>query len=667
MKPNCHRPSRSYAVTAALLVLFSGNAGALEPNEWRQQQTLDVPAAGLVRIDLPPAPLGAARPALEDLRVIDAAGNEVPFFLEQPAPQPELRQRAKSFQLSLEASATKLLIETGVTAPIGGVTLETPARDFIKAARIEGSHDGQTWEELAAGQPLFRLPDGAAKLRVEFPPGVWEWLRLTIDDRRAEAVPFTAAQVHGEKAKAPSAPLAVTIKSRDESPGVTRLALDLGAANLRLAAIELETPEPLFTRAVTVAVPEVSDAGIREQPIAEGAVHRVAAEGATAAQLGIEIEKQVRSRELLVLIRNQDSPPLAIQAVRAERRLTRLVFLAREPGQFRLLTGNSQCSAPRYDVAALADRLKNATAAEIALSGLAENPGFRAPEALPGLGETSAPLDVTAWKLRKPIQLTQPGVQQIELDLDVLSQAAPGFADLRVMREDRQLPFLLERTSISRAITPTVAPANDPQKPRQSRWSLKLPKPGLPLTRLAATSATPLFAREMRLWEEAADDRGNKFPRELGRADWRRTPSRPAGDLILEFSQTPITDTLLLETDNGDNPPIDLTNFRAYHGVTRVVFKTASDPAQPLRLYYGNRQAAAPRYDLSLVAAPLLAAEKNVAALGAEEGGKKASWLTSETVSTSRRIVFWGVLALVVAGLLFVLARLLPKAAPPAA
>ena len=112
-----------------------------------------------------------------------------------------------------------------MTQPIGVAVLETPARDFIKAARVEGSHDGKKWQQLAAGLPVFRRPEGAVRLHVEFPPGVWEFLRITLDDRRSEAVPFTGAELLGEKIGTPSVPVIARIRSRDESPGFTRLAV----------------------------------------------------------------------------------------------------------------------------------------------------------------------------------------------------------------------------------------------------------------------------------------------------------------------------------------------------------------------------------------------------------------------------------------------------------
>ncbi len=101
----------------------------------------------------------------------------------------------------------------------------------------------------------------------------------------------------------------ITIKSRDESPGTTRLALDLGAANLTLGSLRIESNEPVFTRAVTLAVPEVGDDGIRERNIADAVIYRVNVNGKNEAHLEIPLESQIHTRELFVLIRNEDSPP----------------------------------------------------------------------------------------------------------------------------------------------------------------------------------------------------------------------------------------------------------------------------------------------------------------------------------------------------------------------
>ena len=122
------------------------------------------------------------------------------------------------------------------------------------------------------------------------------------------------------------------------------------------------------------------------------------------------------------------------------------------------------------------------------------------------------------------------------------------------------------------------------------------------------------------------------------------------------------SDTLFLETDNGDNPPIELENFTAFYPATRILFK--AKPDDELFLYYGNPQVAPPSYDLSLVAEQLLTAEKNVASLFAEEQLRKSSWYRDQMPGQGG-VLFWGILALVVVVLLFIISWLLPKSQQP--
>ena len=159
----------------------------------------------------------------------------------------------------------------------------------------------------------------------------------------------------------------------------------------------------------------------------------------------------------------------------------------------------------------------------------------------------------------------------------------------------------------------------------------------------------------MRLWEEVTDERGDKFVSELGRATWDQTPDTPKRDLVIELNARPKSDTLFLETDNGDNPAIELHDFRSYYPVTRVVFKATPDPAPPVSLYYGNLDATAPRYDLTLVAGELLKAERGAVVAGAEENLLPKPAFVGQTLTGSTRYIFWGALALVVIVLLAIM------------
>jgi hypothetical protein len=642
------------------LCLVGGRpAGGGSFAEWRHRQELDVPAPGLLKLSLPVETLDAALIGLEDLRILDGEGPEVPYVLERPAPPHRTAREAKAFRAALTPTATVLTIKTGLDEPLDGVTLAAPAADFIKPVQVEASLDGKAWRTLVQGAPLFRQPGGANRLHIPLPRGTWAILRLTVDDRRSPPVPFTGAQVHlAAREAAPGEPVAVRIVERVEAHGETRLTLRLPRAHLHLAALQVEASDPLFTRPVTAAVRQVEEDAVREKVLAQGVLYRVAVPGRPAAiQLTLPLEVVVPSGELLLRIQNDDSPPLQIPSVGASRRPVYAIFMARKAGPHALLTGNPRARPPRYDLASLGADLRVARVWPGRPSPLAPNPAFRPAEPLPEIAATGSPLDVGAWPYRKRLQSSEGSIQQLEIDLEVFSHAQPSLADLRLVSQGRQLPYLLEHTSLTRAVIPQVTSGSDPRNPRMSRWTLRLPHERLPVVRLRCASPTPLFHREVVLYEEAPDDRGARHRRPLGRTSWVQTPDREIRELVLPVSAMPVTDVLVLETDNGDNPPIELRDCAFAYVVKRVLFKAAPESY----LYYGNRRATSPRYDLSIVVPQFLAADKVVASLGPEERVGRGPWPERVALAGKGGVIFWAMLAVVVTALLLIISRLLPR------
>jgi hypothetical protein len=269
------------------------------------------------------------------------------------------------------------------------------------------------------------------------------------------------------------------------------------------------------------------------------------------------------------------------------------------------------------------------------------------------------PLDAAAWKYRKPVLVREPGVQGLDLGLDVLAHSQPGLPDLRLLRAGLQVPFILEQTSELIVLNPRLESAPDAKRPSLSRWALRLPYPCLPVTSLSCRSSARLFQRDVLLYEYLRDAYGTATRRVLAQGHWRRTPEDAPGILTLSLAAAPQSDHLILETDNGDNPPLHLDRFEFVYPLSRLCFKTSA--ASALQLYYGNPAAASPRYDLSLVAPQLLAAPRKAALLGREELLKGSAWPRTFEAGGAARLLFWAVLALVVAGLVFVILRVLPR------
>jgi len=638
------------------------------PADWQNVQQLEVAAPGLVKFSLPVETLDAARSGLEDLRIYDGTGREVSYVIDCPVNPPAVLQSATEFRFRLDPHATILDITTGVAQPIDALTLESPAPKFVKAVTVEGSPDQQHWQAISTGQPIFRQWYGVTQLRLELPVGIWPFLRVTVDDQRTDAIPFTGARLHilaGELAPVESLPVRLVERLDDRQ---TRLTLDLGGAHLPLVGLRLEVSDPLFLRAVNLAVRQVAENAVAEQVIARDAICRVDVPGLNPAErIELPVNVTIPGRELLVLIDNEDNPPLRIKSVQATRRPVYAVFLAREAGRYQVLTGNPRCAAPRYDVAVLGAQLKNVPVVPLKLSALADNLAYRRPEVVPELlsevQDVGTPLDTAKWRYRKKVQVSCAGVQQLDLDLDVLARADESFRDLRLLRGGNQHPYLLERTSQSRKLVPAVSTAADARQPTVSRWRIQLPAANLPIMRLTCTTTSPLFQRQLLLSEQVTNERGEQWNRQLGQAAWVRTPPATGVPLDLIVTQRPLTDTLILTTDNGDNPPIELANVQLFYPVTRLLFKAPVTPQTDL--VYGNREVGSPQYDLNLIAPRLLAATKSVAKLDDSEPVKRSeSKADGGPGAGTKSAAFWGALVLVVVVLLGVIARLFPKAPP---
>ncbi len=660
MRPLCLR-------AAAVLILGWGFAAlAAEPfPEWAHRQTFRIETAGLVKISLPANTLDQARADLADLRLTDSQGNEIACLIERPRPAGETRRAARGFQVTLGTETTIVTLETGTGDPLAGVTLQSPAATFIKAAELQGSDDLSHWQLLGAGLPLFRQGQTREeRLFLSLPRGSWAYLRITIDDRASAPVPFTGAQLHATPLLSiPTEPVTVNQVAREETRGESRLTLDLGAARLPLAEIVVDSPEPFFRRSVRLMARQVEGITIQEKELARGLIHRAAA-GAQPGLDRLELPPDLRtpSRELLLVIENGDSPPLKVDAVRARRWPVHLLFWATEPGEYRLYTGNPVCRSPEYDLSIPEPDLRQTPLTAAEFLPPAPNPGHQSTAIWPEIGPFAGHLEMADWTCRRPVGIETAGVQRLELDLEILAHAQPGHADLRLMIDDRQVPYILERRPALHSLKPIVRMANDPDRPRHSRWSLELPFPNLPVTRLICRSTTAVFHREMVLFEEPTDQRGGRYRRELGRATWVQAPDRGTPGLLMDLRSTPITDRLTLETDNEDNTPLQLAGVELGYPAVQLLFK--SDPGTPLFLYYGNPRVGAPQYDLSLVAEQIVAADKVPAFLGSAERLRTGFWGETQ-LTTNGGIVFWSVLVLVVAGLLVVITRLVPKTLPP--
>lgn len=616
---------------------------------WTHEQKVRVMQPGLTRLELEPALLDASRSTsgapFHDLRLVSPTGVETPYILALPRLLRPARVRATAFKATLHPNTTVLDFRQPGADMIDEVLLETTAPAFIKAATLAASSDGITWQTLSSGEVLARQ-NGTERQRIPLARAAWTHFRVTLDDTHSPPVVFDGAQLKRELPELRTVPHSVTIRSRRESNDATHLTLDLGTANVLLGSVRLRTPEPVFQREALIL-------GARRT------LFRLKHDGFTGEELEVPVQQIAKGREVDLVIRNDDSPPLVIESIEATRHAIPLVFQAGMPGQWRLYIGNAQAPEPKYDLAGFSDQLGQAATLPATASAVEANTAFRKTATAPDVGEAGAEIDVSAWSYRRPVRFAEAGVIELELDPEVLAAAAGDLHDLRVVRAGRQVPFLLNKPGAQRETNVSFTEAPDATKPTWSQWDVTLPFDGFPASELVLDTSTLLFERQIEVIEHRSTVHG-RVSRTLGTAAWGRTPGQAARPLVLGLYQRPETGLIQIRTDNGDNAPLRLVSVRVLHPVARLLFRVSD--TTPVDLCYGHPRAPYARYDLELVRREFKSATKVAATLGGaekfpghrEEPGKRGAggpWL-------------WGALALVVGALLWVVAKLLPKGEP---
>lgn len=645
------------ALNVAILFAAMARASAADLSNWSHRQSIEVAKAGLVRVALAPETFDASEASLADLRLVDAFTNEVPFLIERPRTIFRTVRAGQDARVSLENGRTRIELDVKIRGRLAAFTFETPAPQFLKAVAVNGTTATGETRPLVANQPVFRQPGGASQLTVKLPDGSWSRLTILLDDGQSRPIPVTGLLLHEEDAAAtPPETATARIVERVETPGETRLTVDLGAAHLPLAGVRFETSEPLFTRKVSVMARVWEGNEIHERVLGSGVIFRISVNGqSNGVQLEFPLDAQTTARELILVIDNGDSPPLPVTGVTFLHWPVRLVFQAREPAAFLLLSGSRRATAPRYDLASLSTQIKDLSGSQLTTGPVSPNPNFHPSEPLPEIPLFGAVIDVSPWRFRRPLQLSSPGIQQLELSPHVLAHARPDLADVRVVASGRQVPYLLDRASLTRALTPEFSKNDDPSQPRVSRWQIKLPQAGLPIAKIACEIKTALFQRAAHIYELAPDDRGQRYRRDLGNASWVREPERRSEQFTVALQGRPVTDTLILEIDNGDNPALDVSRVQVFYSASKLFFK--APPGEKLEFCYGNSRASSPNYDLALVAGEMVAVLKSDATFS----GPEPAASQNRVIGGSGSMLFWGVLGLVVVGLLVIISRLLPR------
>jgi len=634
-------------------------------------------AAGLNRLPIPPEVLRVCRPDLSDLRVVTAAGVELPFaVVAEPSPEGARRpvarrpatveavrrheERPPSGPAIFHESYTLRVPDLPRGAARWELELSTGMPSFVCRLDLSVPGPGGSWAAVLRDGAAFRLGNPVAeKLRFPVPLQKAGILRVELTGENGAYLEprFTLSAFRSPPVTPPLAiPMAQLSISHGPGQTVLRLARPAGVVPSKL---RLETSSPAFLRTVTVW-DEQTDGTIRR--VASTKVFRLKVASTAVERLEIPLGR-LFGRQLRIEIEDGDSPPLERLSVTAL--LPRPILVTSLPaGQATALYfGGGRARAPRYDLdrllrlpsRGLTDRLNAIPAAS--LGPVSSNPAFDPSPVLAFLMHPGAPLDPAPYGRRRrlAVEPSREGLSALPLQPEDLSVLRPDLADLRIVDADhRQWAFVLAGRTATAFVR--VASRREEGKGAASRYILELPASPLPLSGLEVDFAAAFFDRPYQVRARTAK-KGSIAVRS-GRLKRRRGRSSP----IRIFFRPVRATELVLEVENGGDAPLDMVSSRIQ--VPRPVLLLPA-PKGSYTLLLDNPIATWPRYEVEAIRATVLAIPSKAIDSGPLEPNPELRSRARLLAGGNRaQLLLWVALALAVLVLVWLTLRLARQAPP---
>lgn len=688
-----------HAAFAAILAAAGGaallaQAGAADEARaaWQYRRDVSRPAgppadgrftAIAIQLDL----AERSQPGLQDLRLVDAGGREVPYVVDVDVPRATERRRSgRLVEAQQERKrASTWVVDFGVSAPFDRLELDIAGQNFSKRVDLETSDEGVAWTRVDAPAWVFDRPWRGQQIhdtvleRAE--PLTARFVRLTLDDWRSTPVVVRGVTAvltgHlGGRRWTRDAPL-VRLETPAGQPSRYRVDTAPGVPVERVA---IATDDAAFWRRARVFTE------VRGQPpapvSAAVAIYRVRLDDADldAERRDVDLERPVAG-PLVIEIDDGDSPPLARPRVTlsgVERRL----LVPPGTGALTLYYGNAATRRPVYDLEAMRTRLALAATYPAATLGPEiVNPRFAPLPPMAFLPPRGAAAETSRWTVERVVRVEGgDDVYTLTLAPADLAYLRADLGDLRLVdTERRQVPYVLEPRAAAARVTLATAPGTArPAETRTSAWTLAPPaegpdtpsRSGLPLADVELTFAEPFFDRRATLL--VPDPRGphglQAIWQDAVRATRRERRAPPTPQVLPLQDLRP--SRLQLEVRDGDNAALTLSKAEAVVWVPRLTFKAT---AGTYRLLFGNPEATAPTYDLASLRQDVLAYSATpVDQRALQPIAANADYAPGAALVIGRRLesgpVLWAVLGISIVALIWLTRVILKRPpSPPAA
>jgi hypothetical protein len=349
-------------------------------------------APGLNELVVPLQVMDKSREDLDDLRLLDASGAEIPYALLVRRQILDKREISATVfnKATVGANTGEMSVDLGENpGDHNEVEIETTGSNFRRQVNVEGSDDGTAWRTLAAGSVIFSMTSQNQTVtanRVTYPTSRYRYLRVRViadelSDRHAPTVNgvkvILAVRQPGQLTTwGLSVPPYELL--RNQGAPASAWTIDLGA-RVPCDRLNVDFEEESFSRPFTI---ETMDDSQNIRLVASGELTRRI--GEQRQPITIYFQKEEYVRKLRMLVTDYSNPMLSISSITAAAPARQLVYELKDrtAGPLRLYFGNPKATPPHYDFEKELPAKMTSTPAKSSFGSISNNSEYQ-PEPVP--------------------------------------------------------------------------------------------------------------------------------------------------------------------------------------------------------------------------------------------------------------------------------------------
>jgi hypothetical protein len=342
-------------VTAFVLSLFIGSLCA-QSFEWKAAiQKPD--SSGFHRILLTPEIISKLGIQLHDIRIYDDATNkEVPYVMrtEEPIQSKQLFKEYPIIEKRSEKNKfTYLVLSNEKQTKISNISLVIKNADVLKELTLSGSDNKIDWFVLKDKFTITNInnPTETSEIKIlDFPLSNYTYYQVKISDKKSAPLNIIKAGYYDfntEYGKYVEVPGATLVQTDSASEKKTYIKIKY-SANYIIDRLSFSfSGTPYFLRHATLF--EKQKMKVKRKKT-ETYYAPLASFDISSTDFNSILLSTVKANDLLLVIENEDNPPLTLQKINAYQLNRQLVAWLENEKSYTLFMGNEKVGEPVYDL-----------------------------------------------------------------------------------------------------------------------------------------------------------------------------------------------------------------------------------------------------------------------------------------------------------------------------